>query len=109
VRKLAEILNDAVVVEEPASASSLLDPTVAVAVQRALEDTGQAASTKVVDLVASAGDLEGQLRQLADSGSAPADVLTNLRSFALNLSKRAAQLMSVDLRPEHPYRSQCWF
>jgi hypothetical protein len=109
VRTLASRISDAVGnVQEPASASSLLDVGTAVVLNRAMGDSTGPTNRTLQDLVEKTKELARKLLTLKrDEITAPEHKaeLELLRLFCVSLSQHAmANEASPDDRPEHPFR-----
>lgn len=105
VEKLAEYLESEIEgIDQPSNLSSLLNPSVAVVMGRALDNANWAHDVKTVDqLVQQAAVVSKSLHRMGETG---ADTLPKLRAFCVELSKAAAEQCHslVDSLPHHPFR-----
>ena len=105
VEKLAEYLESEIEgIDQPSNLSSLLNPSVAVVMGRALDKANWAHDVKTVDeLVQQAAVVSKSLHRRGETG---ADTLPKLRAFCVELSKAAAEQCHslVDGLPHHPFR-----
>lgn len=105
VEKLAQYLDSEIEgIDQPSNLSSLLNPSVAVVMGRALDMANWANDVKTVDqLVQQAAVVSNSLHRSGETG---ADTLPKLRAFCVELSKAAAEQRHslVDDLPRHPFR-----
>lgn len=98
-------------VEKPTRPNSLLDPTTAIALNRAIQATYSIQALKRLDeLVREADRITGRLVKLVETPTQflkqHPDELRRMKAFCLALSRSASALMHPiqDLQPEHPFR-----
>jgi hypothetical protein len=113
VERLAALLADRIEgVPEPASPNSMLDPTTAAVVKRAIGDSTTPATplTTVHQLVQEAARIRKQLDRIIanpkNMKEAERSELESMRSFCLALSERASaeEESPFDREPSHPFR-----
>ena len=112
VSRLIEVISNSITgVAEPASPSSHLNPSTAVAVNQAIADSKFSdLSAQLANLLEEAGKITSLLneaRQAPDQfRESNFEALKQMRSFCLALSRRAlaSERALIDIRPEHPFR-----
>lgn len=112
VTRLIELINSSITsVTEPASPSSQLNPSTAIAVNQAIADSKFSSwSAQLADLLSEANKITSLLDEVCHSPnqfreSSP-EMLKQIRNFCLALSRRAlaSEHALIDFRPEHPFR-----
>lgn len=108
VRALADTITKSVTVDQPSSPASLLNPTTAVVLRRAIGAvTGAGQPRKLDELLSKASEIAASLRSVAATPETPPmpRTLEELRAFCVALSNSAAAARRPPIeRPEHPFR-----
>jgi hypothetical protein len=110
-QRLVELISHAVTdVPEPTSPSSLLNPSTAVALGKAIDETlyaGQARTSRLPELIKQAGRFKDRLAAVVqDPSAATAAEKEELRNVCVALSRQAVAVESITrrYRRDHPFK-----